>query len=176
MEAGVEGVDQELVMVEPRGLEVAADWRALQSPETYVGFAQASGFAQADVAEFGSSHLYEMVPLRLNQWCLAGEWTVAGHAGVLDAPGGRIAFRFHARDVNLVMGPLTKGSSISFRVLLDGEPPTGSTGEDLDAGGSGTLDDQRTYQLIRQGGAINERTFEIEFEAAGVEAYCFTFG
>ena len=176
MENGVENVDQELVMVEPHGLEVAADWRTLQSPETYVGYGQASGFAQGDVAEFGAPHRYAPVDLRLNQWCLSGEWTVARHAGMLAEPGGRIAFRFHARDVNLVMGPPAKGSSIPFRVFLDGEPATGSTGEDVDAAGRGTLDEQRTYQLIRQPGAIRERTFEIEFEAAGAEAYCFTFG
>jgi thiol-disulfide isomerase/thioredoxin len=176
MENGVENVDQELVMVEPHGLEVAADWRTLQSPETYVGYGQASGFAQGDVAEFDAPHRYTPVQLRLNQWCLAGEWTVASHAGLLAAPGGRIAFRFHARDVNLVMGPPATGSSIPFRVLLDGEPPAGSTGEDVDAGGNGTLDEQRTYQLVRQPGAVRERTVEIEFAAPGAEAYCFTFG
>jgi hypothetical protein len=176
IEAGVEGIDQDLVMVEPKGIEVAADWRTLRSPETYVGYGQASGFAQEDMAAFGSRSTYAAVPLGLNEWCLTGEWTVARHAGVLEAPGGRIAFRFQARDANLVMGPPTKGSSITFRVFLDGEPPTGSTGEDVDADGRGTLDAQRTYQLIRQGGDIRERTVEIEFDGAGAEAYCFTFG
>jgi hypothetical protein len=176
IEAGVEGIDQDLVMVDPKGIEVAADWRTLRSPETYVGYGQASGFAQEDVAAFGSRNTYSIVALRLNEWCLSGDWTVARHAGILEAPGGRIAFRFQARDANLVMGPPSKGSSIPFRVLLDGKPPTGSTGEDVDPDGRGTLDAQRTYQLIRQSGDIHERTIEIEFDGAGAEAYCFTFG
>jgi hypothetical protein len=95
---------------------------------------------------------------------------------VLDEPGGRVAFQFHARDVNLVMGPTSKGSSIPFRVFLDGQPATEAAGTDVSADGSGTLDAQRTYQLIRQSGQITERRFEIEFLGAGVEAYCFTFG
>jgi thiol-disulfide isomerase/thioredoxin len=176
MEAGVPDIDQELVAVEPKGLEVAADWRTLRSPETYVGYAQASGFAQEGVARFSERQDYAATRLGLNQWALTGTWTVARHAGVLNEPGGRIAFRFHARDVNLVMGPLTRGSSIPFQVFLDGQPAAGSTGDDVDAQGNGTLDAQRTYQLIRQPGSIQERTFEIEFGAAGVEAYCFTFG
>ena len=176
MDAGAHDVDQDLVMVDPQGLEVAADWRTLQSPETYVGYGQSSGFASERDAAFDQPHAYSLPSLRLNQWALAGTWTVARHAGVLNEPNGRIAFRFHARDVNLVMGPASRGASVPFRVFLDGQPAGARSGVDADASGGGTVDAQRTYQLIRQPGAISERLFEIEFLGAGVEAYCFTFG
>ena len=177
LEAGVEGVPQDLVLVDPVGLEVAADWRTLQTPETYTGYRQSSGFAQADVARPDQPLVYarpERLPL--NHWGLTGTWTVAGHAVVSNEPGARIAFAFHARDVNLVMGPVTPGTSIGFRVVLDGQPVDDAPGTDIAADGTGTLDDQRTYQLIRQSGAIVERVVEIEFLDAGAEAYCFTFG
>jgi thiol-disulfide isomerase/thioredoxin len=176
MDAGVEGVDQDLVSVDPRGLEVAADWRTLRSPETYVGYGQSTGFASEEEAAFDEPHAYALEPLRLNQWALAGNWTVARHAGVVNEPGGRIAFRFQARDLNLVMGPTSRGGSAAFRVFLDGQPPDGAQGVDVSAGGGGIVNDQRTYQLIRQTGSVRERLFEIEFLDAGVEAYCFTFG
>jgi hypothetical protein len=105
-----------------------------------------------------------------------GNWTVAGHAAVLNEHGGRIAFQFHARDLNLVMGPSSHGASIPFRVFLDGQLATDAHGSDVNPDGSGTMSDQRTYQLIRQAGAIADRLFEVEFLDAGVEAYCFTFG
>jgi thiol-disulfide isomerase/thioredoxin len=157
--------DADLVMVEPRGLEVSADWRAVQSGETYLGYDQATGFANEDVTAYDRPHRYTTTQLRLNEWALAGNWTAARHAAVLNEAGGRVAFRFHARDVNLVMAPASKGQTVPYRLFLDGQPA-----------GNGALSDQRTYQLIRQPGTIVERTFEIEFEAAGVEAYCFTFG
>jgi hypothetical protein len=114
--------------------------------------------------------------MRLNVWGLSGNWTVAGHAAVLNERGGRIAFRFHARDLNLVMGPTSRGASIPFRVFLDGQLAKDAHGTDADPDGSGMVSDQRTYQLIRQPGAIADRLFEVEFSDAGVEAYCFTFG
>jgi thiol-disulfide isomerase/thioredoxin len=176
LDAGAEDIDRGLVEVEPRGLEVAADWRTLQSPETYLGYDQSSGFASEGGA-FDRSHSYQASNrLPLNHWELSGNWTVARHAAVLDKPGGRIAFQFHARDVNLVMGPASKGAAIPFRVFLDGQPAESARGSDVDSAGGGILDDQRTYQLIRQPGAVGERRFEIEFLAAGAEAYCFTFG
>ena len=154
-DAGADGIDQDLVMVDPRGLEVAADWQTLQSPETYVGYRQSTGFAQEDVAEFDEPRVYTLPErLRLNEWGLSGTWTVAGHAAVLNEPGGRIAFEFHARDLNLVMGPASRGASIPFRVFLDGQLATDAHGSDVDPDGSGTVSDQRTYQLIRQPGAI----------------------
>jgi thiol-disulfide isomerase/thioredoxin len=175
-DAGATGIGQDLVSVEPRGLEVAADWQAVRSSETYIGYGQSAGFASADVAVFDTPHAYELPPLELNQWGLSGTWTVARHAGQSHGAGGRVAFRFHARDLNLVMGPAGRGVSIPFRVLLDGVPPTDAHGVDTGSDGTGTLRDQRTYQLIRQTGPIADRLFEIEFLDAGAEVYCFTFG
>jgi thiol-disulfide isomerase/thioredoxin len=172
-----DGGDDDLVMVEPRGLEVAADWRTLASPETYVGYRQSSGFAQEDSATLDRPDVYTVPDrLRLNEWALAGTWTVAGHAAISNEPGGGIAFQFRARDVNLVMGPSSPGASIRFRVFLDGELAIDAHGTDVSADGTGTVSDQRTYQLIRQSGAHSDRRFSIEFLDAGVEAYCFTFG
>jgi thiol-disulfide isomerase/thioredoxin len=177
VEAGAEGLDQDLVDVDPQGLEVAADWRTLQSPETYAGYGQSSGFAQEDVARYDEPHGYEAPgDLPLNHWGLAGTWNVARPAAISTEPGGRIAFQFHARDLNLVMGPVSKGLAIPYRILLDGRPVGEAHGTDVAPDGSGVVDAQRTYQLVRQPGAIAERRFEIEFLDAGVEAYCFTFG
>ena len=163
--------------VEPHGLEVAADWQTLRSPETYIGYGQSSGFASVGIAAFDEPHDYTApTRLTLNEWAVSGDWTVARHAAVLNAPGGRIAFQFHARDVNLVMGPTSRDASIPFRVYLDGELARSAHGSDVDPDGRGILTSQRTYQLIRQPGQVAERRFEIEFLDAGVEAYCFTFG
>jgi len=176
-QAGADGIDQDLVMVDPRGLEVAADWQTLQSPETYVGYNQSTGFAQEDVATFDEPRAYTSLgQLPLNSWGLSGNWTVAGHAAVLNEPGGRIAFQFHARDLNLVMGPSSDRALIPFRVFLDGQLATDAHGTDVDPDGSGVVTEQGTYQLIRQPGAIGDRLFEVEFSDAGLEAYCFTFG
>lgn len=177
VDAGATSVDLDLVRVEPRGLEVAADWQSLRSPETYLGYGQSTGFVSDDVATLDRPRVYAAAArLPLNHWDLSGNWTVARHAAVLNEPGGRIAFQFHARDVNLVMGPASKGSAVPFRVFLDGGAAAGATGSDVDGDGRGALDEQRTYQLVRQTTAIVERRFEIEFLDAGVEAYCFTFG
>ncbi|MGZ3631525.1 MAG: redoxin family protein [Candidatus Limnocylindrales bacterium] len=177
IDAGAEDVDQDLVVVSPEGLELAADWSTLQSPETYTGYDQRTGFAQEDLARFDEPHAYAApARLPLNHWALAGNWTVARHAAVLSEPGGRIAFRFHARDVNLVMGPAARGASVPFRVFLDGQLAKDAHGSDVAADGSGIVSDQRTYQLIRQPGPIADRLFEIEFLEQGVEVYCFTFG
>jgi thiol-disulfide isomerase/thioredoxin len=177
MDVDVDDLDQDLVEVEPRGLEVAADWRTLQSPETYVGYGQSTGFASEDVAAFDEPHVYAApARLPLNRWDISGNWTVARHAALLNQPAGRVAFQFHARDLNLVMGPASWGASIGFRVFLDGRVADGAHGSDVEADGRGIVRDQRTYQLIRQPGRIADRLFEIEFLDAGVEAYCFTFG
>jgi thiol-disulfide isomerase/thioredoxin len=177
LDAGSGDIDQDLVMVDPHGLEVAADWRSVQSPETYLGYRQSRGFEQDNVARFDEPSVYT-APERLsvNTWALSGNWTVAQHAAVLNEPGGRVAFQFHARDLNLVMGPASKGASIPFRVFLDGQLADGAYGVDVNPDGSGIVGDQRTYQLIRQQGTIDSRRFEIEFGDAGVEVYCFTFG
>ena len=177
MDAGKEGFDPGLVVVEPQGTEVAADWSNVRSPESYLGYGQAYGFTSPDGERFDEPHDYPApARLGLNQWAPSGNWTITQRAAVLNAPNGRIAFRFQARDVNLVMGPATRGQSIPFRVFLDGEAATGAHGTDVDSQANGTLDQQRLYQLIRQTGPIRESTFEIEFLGAGAEGYCFTFG
>ena len=177
LEAGAEGVDPDLVPVEPEGFEVPADWATLRSPETYLAYGRSAGFASPVPARFDEPYAYpEPARLSLNAWAPIGTWTLAQHAAVLNEAPGRIAFQFQARDVNLVMGPSAPGTSIPFRALLDGEAPGGAHGFDVDEGGNGTLADQRLYQLIRQPGSIGGRRFEIEFLDAGAEAYCFTFG
>jgi thiol-disulfide isomerase/thioredoxin len=164
--AGRDGVGDDLAAVSPEGLEAQADWANLETLETYLGSAQARSFA-SDVAQNA---------LRLNQWTLAGDWTITSRAAVLNDADGRIAFRFHARDVHLVMGPSAKGAAVPFRVLLDGAPPGPAHGLDVDEAGGGTVAEQLLYQLIRQPGSITDRTFEITYLAPGVEAYVFTFG
>jgi hypothetical protein len=176
-ESGVADVDPGLVAVEPKGLEAAADWETLRSPETYVGYGQSSGFVSDDPALYDHPHVYDRRDdIRLNSWALTGSWTVARHAAVLNEAGGRIAFTFRARDVNLVMAPSAAGASIPFRVYLGGEPVGSAHGSDVDNAGRGVLDDPNTYQLVRQAGPIVDQLVEIEFLAGGVEAYCFTFG
>jgi hypothetical protein len=149
----------------------------VRSPETYTGSRQISGFAQERDAQFDNPALYTAPEeLPLNTWALAGTWTVAEHAAIANEPGARVAFQFQARDLNLVMGPVTRDTSIPFRVFLDGQPAYGASGTNLTLDGSGIVNAQRTYQLIRQSGEIASRRFEIEFDAPGVEVYCFTFG
>lgn len=123
------------------------------------------------------SRIYE-VPTRLavNQWALSGDWTMGNEATVLNEANGRITYRFHARDLHLVMGPAAPGTSVKFRVLIDGQAPGAAHGSDVDEQGSGTVSEQRLYQLIRQPGSISDRTFEIEFLDPGVAAFSFTFG
>jgi len=176
-EAGGDGIPDDLVSVADEGFEAQADWANLESPETYLGYEQAQHFASPGGAERDELRTY-VAPeqLRLNQWALSGDWTVAGAPCVLNRADGRIAFRFHARDVHLVMGPPARGTSVPFVVLLDGEPPGAAHGLDVDAQGHGALSEQRLHQLIRERGSIRERTFEITFLAPGVEAYAFTFG
>ena len=177
LEAGADGVDPDLVSVEPKGFEVPADWRTLRSPETYLAYGRSAGFASPVPARFNEPYPYpEPSRLSLNEWAPSGTWTLAQHAAVLTEAPGRIAFRFQARDVNLVMGPAIQGTSVPFRVLLDGAAPGVAHGFDVDEGGNGTLADQRLHQLVREPGAVQERLIEIEFLDAGAEAYCFTFG
>jgi thiol-disulfide isomerase/thioredoxin len=176
-ETGRDGIDDELVSAAGNGFEAQANWADLETPETYLGYAQAQNFASPGRAEHDRPRTYTAPDsLRLNQWALSGEWTVGSRACVLNQKGGRIAFRFHARDVHLVIGPPARGTSVRFRVLVDGEPPGDAHGLDIDEDGHGTLTAQRLHQLIRQARAITDRTFEITFLAPGVEAYAFTFG
>ena len=176
-EAGVEGIGDELVPVDPQGAEVAADWGSLGSGETYLGYRRTDGFDPPGGLTPNEARSYDIPDrLRRNHWALSGDWTATPEAVVLNEPNGRIASRFEARDVHLVMGPPARGSSVRFRVFIDGEPPGAAAGSDVDADGSGQLDRQRMYQLIRQHGPITDRLFEIEFLDRGAEAFCFTFG
>jgi len=176
-EAGMSGFDQELVSVDGKAAEAAADWDNLRSVETYVGLERTEHFASPGGAKLDEVRLYTAPErLRLNHWALAGEWTVGREATVLNEANGRIAYRFHARDLHLVMGPAARGTSVRFRVFIDGQAPGEAHGTDVDEQGNGTVSDQRLYQLIRQPRPIDDRQFEIEFLDAGVEAFVFTFG
>lgn len=176
-EAGAGAGEGKLVSVDARGAEIAADWEQLKSPETYIGEARGERFAssgatrRAQRAEFALPGRF-----RLDDWGLAGAWTRQREFAVSHAPGARIAYRFHARDLHLVMGPAVRGTPVRFRVLVDGKPPGADHGIDVDAQGMGTVSEPRLYQLVRQKGPIDDRQFEIEFLDPGVEAYVFTFG
>jgi thiol-disulfide isomerase/thioredoxin len=176
-EAGQPGFDRSITPIEGLGAEAAPDWENLRTPETYVGYEQAERFASPGGAALGSRRIYAVPErLRLNQWALAGEWTVQRGLAGLNEPSGRIAYRFHARDLHLVMGPAARGASVRFRVLIDGLAPGAAHGVDVDEQGAGTVTEQRMYQLIRQPAPIVDRLFEIEFLDSGVETFAFTFG
>jgi thiol-disulfide isomerase/thioredoxin len=176
-EAGIDGIGRDLVAVDARGLEAGADWGSLRSPENYVGYDRTENFASPGGARLNERRDYAAPPsLRLNQWALAGDWTVEREATALNAGNGRIVYRFHARDLHLVMGPAAREPSVRFRVLIDGQPPGAAHGVDVDDQGNGAVTEQRLYQLIRQRGPVTERTFEIAFLDPGVQAYAFTFG
>jgi thiol-disulfide isomerase/thioredoxin len=175
-EAAGEGIDDELVSVAPDGFEAQADWTNLRSPETYLGYAQGQNLDSPGGVTYDEPRSY-VAPesLQLNTWALGGNWTIEERASVLNEAGGRIAFRFHARDVHLVLRSRA-GTVVPFRVLVDGQAPGTAHGLDVDEEGQGTLAQPRLYQLVREPGSITDRTFEIEFLDRGVEAYVFTFG
>jgi thiol-disulfide isomerase/thioredoxin len=176
-EAGDGEVGHDLVSVDADGVEAAADWDSLWSPENYLGSERTENFASPNGAVLGTGHIYAAPPgLRLNQWALAGHWTVRPQAIVLNQAEGRIVYRFHARDLHLVMAPVARGTSVRFRVHLDSQPPGAAHGADVDDQGNGTLTQPRLYQLIRQPGPVTDRTFEITFHDPGVQAHAFTFG
>jgi hypothetical protein len=175
-DAGARDAGGDLVSVDARGAEVAADWDDLRSPESYLGLARTKNFASSGGAVRGKAVDNAPTQLKLNQWALTGNWTFENEPVVLNDGSGRIVFQFHARDVNLVMGPTTPGKSIDFRVLIDGQSAGAAHGFDVDEQGHGTLTYQRLYQLIRHPLPVSERRFEIEFLDAGVAGYAFTFG
>jgi len=167
----------DLVSVDARDAEAPADWAALRSPENYTGYERTENFVSPAGAVPGKRHAYDApAELRLNHWALSGDWTVEEQAVTLNQAGGRIAYRFHARDLHLVMGPTAEGAQVRFRVLIDGQPPGAAHGVDVDDQGRGTVAEQRLHQLIRQPGPITDRTFEIAFLDPDVQAYAFTFG
>jgi len=175
-EAGAD-VDQGLVQIEPDGPEAAADWASLGSPETYVGYGRAVGIASPGGIVADERRVFSApAGLRRNQWALAGDWRIGLEPALLEEPGGVISYRFHARDLHLVMGPPPGRPPVRFTVRLDGETPGDAHGVDIDATGDGTADYQKMYQLIRQQPPIGDRLFEIEFLDPGIEAYVFTFG
>jgi thiol-disulfide isomerase/thioredoxin len=180
-EAGAGRGDQGLVALDARGSEAAADWRNLKSPENYLGYARTGNFVPVGGIQEDRPNLYRGFPsLPLNWWSLMGVWTVGEEFASLIEASGRITYRFHARDLHLVMAPSMPESMaarpVRFRVTLDGMAPGAGHGADVDAEGWGTLQEGRLYQLIRQSGPIADRTFEIEFMEPGVRAYAFTFG
>ena len=176
-EAGAEGVGDAIANVEPQGVELAADWDNVASPETYLGYARAGAYVPRGGLVPSKRHLYDdAVPPELNEWALSGSWTVDAGAVQLHTAHGRIVFRFHARDVNLVMGPVKRGDAIPFCVRIDGALPGIAHGVDVNAQGNGTVREQRLYQLLRQPEPIVDRLFEIEFQSPGIEALAFTFG
>src|SRR5580704_13007597 len=159
------------------GVQVPPDEAHDQSPETYVGYRRADNFASPGGFTQDQTHHYATpAALKLNQWALAGSWNVDPEKAVLGASGGKIEFRFYARDLHLVLGPGSGGKPVRFRVTLDGAPPGASHGADTDSSGAGIIDGQRLYQLIRQSGDVGEHVFAIEFLDPGVQAYSFTFG
>ena len=175
--AGIGGIGHDLVSVDATGVEAAADWDSLWSPENYLGYQRTENFASPNGAVLDTPHAYAApARLPLNHWALAGAWTVQAQATVLNQAGGRIAYRFHARDLHIVMGPAAPGSPVRFRVLIDGQEPGDAHGTDVDDQGNGTVTQPRLYQLVRQPGPVTERTFEVTFLDPGVQAYAFTFG
>jgi cytochrome c biogenesis protein CcdA/thiol-disulfide isomerase/thioredoxin len=175
-EAGKTNLSAGVVAVNASGAEAAADMKDVQSPETYIGYDRAENFVSPGGSVHDFSHVYVMGMLRLNEWGLAGKWTIGGEHAVLDQKDGSIVYRFHARDLHLVLGPGPDGKPVRFRVAIDGAPPGTSHGTDVDADGQGVVTGQRLYQLVRQGGVITDHTFEIQFLDPGVQAYAFTFG
>jgi thiol-disulfide isomerase/thioredoxin len=176
-EAGNPVTGPEQTPVDAQGVEVAADWGSLRSPENYLGYARTVDFASPGGMRADVRYAYR-VPnrLALNQWALSGEWTLKEGAASLNGANGSIACRFHARDLHLVMAAATPGRPVRFQVRIDGLPPGAAHGLDVDEQGNGTVGEPRLYQLVRQPGRIADRQFEITFPEAGVEAFAFTFG
>jgi cytochrome c biogenesis protein CcdA/thiol-disulfide isomerase/thioredoxin len=176
-ENGAKSLAEDTINVSADGAEAAPDKSDARSGETYIGYHRAENYASTGPIAKDSRKVYSLLPrLSLNQWGLAGSWKVGEESAVLQAAPGKIAFRFHARDLHLVLGPSKDGKAIRFIVRLDGTPPGDDHGGDTDASGAGTVLGHRLYQLIRQKGRVEDRTFEIEFLDPGVQAFAFTFG
>jgi thiol-disulfide isomerase/thioredoxin len=176
-ENGATGLDDSTVSVSAVGVEAAADFANEASPETYVGYRQAERFASPGRVAQGSPKTYSPpANPSLNQWGLSGSWNVGSESAVLQAPPGKIVFRFHSRDLHMVLAPAKDGRPVRFKVTLDGAAPSDNYGVDSAPDGTGVVREPRLYQLIRQKGAIEDRTFEIEFLDPGVQGSVFTFG
>jgi cytochrome c biogenesis protein CcdA/thiol-disulfide isomerase/thioredoxin len=175
-EAGNQGVPTGTVAVSASGAEAASAKAGVNSPETYIGYDRSENFISPGGVVQDKSHFYAAGEAQLNEWSLSGLWTVGNERAQSDDKDGRISFRFHARDLHLVLGPSGENDQIRFRVTIDGKPPGEAHGMDIDADGNGVVTTQRLYQLIRAPGPIVDRTFEIQFLDPGVQAYAFTFG
>jgi thiol-disulfide isomerase/thioredoxin len=176
-EVGATGFRSDLVSVHADGPEAAPDWANLGSGENYVGYQRTEDFESLGGPVRDKPHVYSAPPgLKINHWALSGNWTMQQGAITINQPNGRIAYKFHARDLHLVMGPGAHGNPVRFRVFIDGQQAATSHGSDVDAQGNGTVSQPRMYQLIRQSSPIVDRQFEIQFLDAGVEAFSFTFG
>ena len=176
VEAGFE-TSRDMVSVDPRGAEAPADWTTLRSPENYTGYGRTEDFASPGGILPDEPGSYTLpAQLMLNRWALVGDWTITQEASRLNTANGQIAYRFRARDLNLVMGRAATANPVRFQVRLDGHSPDTAHGTDLDGQGEGTVVEPRLYQLIRQHGPVTEHTFEITFLDPGAEAYAFTFG
>jgi cytochrome c biogenesis protein CcdA/thiol-disulfide isomerase/thioredoxin len=175
-EAGQKNVAAGVVDVKASGAEAASAENDVQSPETYVGWQRSANFVDPNGTVNGSPHVYAATTPRLNEWGLTGNWTVDPENAGLNDKDGSIYFRFHARDLHLVLGPGADSKPVRYQVTIDGKPPGENHGVDADADGNGIVTDQRLYQLIREAGPVGEHTFEIRFLDSGVQAFAFTFG
>jgi cytochrome c biogenesis protein CcdA/thiol-disulfide isomerase/thioredoxin len=176
-ENGAKSLSDSSLAVAATGAEAAPDKSDVRSPETYIGYSRAEHFASAEPVAQDSRKTYSLIPrLSLNQWGLTGSWKVGEESAILQTAPGTITFRFHARDLHLVLGPTKDGKPVRFVVKLDGTPPGDDHGADTDPTGAGTVQGHRLYQLIRQKGQVEDRTFEIQFLDPGVQAFAFTFG
>lgn len=176
-EANAKPTTAGMVSVNGQGTQAASDAHNVGSPETYIGYARAINFASQCGIKLDTNHLYTVPDeLRLNHWGLAGMWADHEQVAVLKSAGGKIVFRFHARDLHLVLGPGSDGKPVRFKVTFDGQSPGANHGVDTDADGNGMVNEHRLYQLIRQSGTITDHTFAIEFLEPGVQAFSFTFG
>jgi len=176
-EVSAKNISPKPVAAKADGFEIAADLEHLRSPENFLGYERTEGFASSGGVINDTPTLYSAPQqLHLNQWALSGEWNIGKERVLSSKSGGKIIYRFHARDLHLIMGPSKPGSSIKFRVLIDGKPPGAAHGLDVDDNGNGIVTEQRMYQLIRQTGSIADTEFEIEFFEPDVEVYDFTFG
>jgi len=176
VDAGNKNVPTDIVSVNASGAEAASDTADVNSPETYIGYDRSDRFVSPGGVVQDASHAYAAGEPQLNQWSLTGKWTIGNERAQLDEPDGSIIYRFHARDLHLVLGPSAEGEKIRFRITIDGKPPGDAHGMDVGADGNGVVTRQRLYQLVRAPGAVTDHTFEIRFLDPGVQAYAFTFG
>lgn len=176
-EAGAKTVADGLINADAQGVQQAPDMNQVLSPETYVGYQRAEHFVpETDLVPDKVATYNPPANLTLNDWSLGGQWAVGAERATASAPASRIVYRFHARDLHLVLGPGMDGKPVRFKVSIDGQAPGAAHGVDVAADGSGRVTEQRLYQLVRQTDAVKDRTFTIEFLDPGVSAYAFTFG